>query len=306
MDLIGLIRQQSIFQHLLTVRLSWDEDFAGNSEDVINLSCWAGLPAIRYLTVERMSDSASEYEWYHDHPCKVTCVDFQQCHLNIGTIEAIINPIENLQDFSYEDRWLTLSSIDGPKMFYWIVEALETMAASTLKRIRLAHRDDGNSMSYWNANHVSIDDLTTFTALQSLDISSICLIKCALKDPPDEDSPHDRNDCDEFGLPFSTDTISIVPRLADILPPSIEKLRLTFMGNPATQCARLFEGLFLQDHDHDHDISSGPSSRLPKLVNLQLACTETEFPNERLDLLRRAAVKVSFEKSKSYEYEPRR
>lgn len=94
------------------------------------------------------------------------------------------------------------------------------------------------------------------------------------------------NEKDDYGLPASYH--NVVPRLIDILPSSVEELRLWFTGNPTTQCERLFEGPVSQDN------GGVPFLRQPELRTVILRCEESEFPESLREQLHCTDVQVCF------------
>lgn len=280
--------QTAILQHLSTVGLFFDDDDLETSQDVGDLSCWASLPAMQCLKAARLRDEDEVYEWqYFNRPCNIERIDFEKSYLRPDTIEAMLAPMKALQDFSYEASWLSLSVEDRWDIIS-VVDSLRKHLASTLRRLRITCEDDETNGIGWQQITGPITDLTSFTALQFLDINAYGFIERVPKDtsPPATDSSTTENDPapapvprasyfgtpvasaqntapkdeDEFGLPStSTHTITKIPRLIDILPPSIQELRLTFLGNPSTQCAKLFENIVIvsreptRDRDRDRD-----------------------------------------------------
>ncbi|KAL9621267.1 MAG: hypothetical protein Q9160_004288 [Pyrenula sp. 1 TL-2023] len=78
---------------------------------------------------------------------------------------------------------------------------------------------------------------------------------------------------------------AFIPKLIDILPALIQKLRMSFIGHITCQCQRLFEDIVIDGRRNEE---------IPHLTRIELACKLTDLPQRMLPDLRAAGISVGF------------
>lgn len=217
-----------VCKDLSTIELNCDHvEIDETSQGLAALVNWPGCSALKDLKGSRLSDIDCGFDktWSKlpGHLFSIEKLNFEQCHLEPETVEKLLIPIKNLQDFSYEEpRWN--SSAPKSWIFSRLIPILKAHTASTVKRLSLT---TSNNRKIWRHTGAWTETLRAFTALESVNIATSCFIGCKWTTSP------------------TTKADFWVSRLVDSLPSSVQavRLHLDFLGPPPRIFTCLFDGI---------------------------------------------------------------
>lgn len=276
-------RGRPILERLTTIETACHSETRESPENLQTLAQWSILPSVRTLKGVAIGDDGSSWP-YGGRQSMAENVEILYGHTQSNSWDSLITNMPNLREFSYQASpgWM-MDQSEGWDVSA-LVNALKKHRVAGLEKMSITFEPFGGDYFFTKG---PIPCLKSFTHLKTLEVDSYLLMDRTghglrdIESMLDDDSDYEIYQ--NFGL--LKERKAKVPKLLDILPSSLQKLRMSFTGDANSQCKKLFRGF--ANH-------FACKKALPNLTRIELSCEPDEFPNDIRDEIEQAGVSIGF------------